>query len=235
MDVEPEHLYPLVKGADLRKPPPARSRRAVIVTQERIGQETSSLQSRAPRLWAYLRGTRALRGPEIVDLPGQPRFALFGIGPYSFAPYKVAVSGLHRPAWFQALGPVEGRPVMVDDTSYLLPCQTAAEAAVLMALCNDPVTLELIRRDELPRRQAPGDERTVATDRPVGDSDAGGSAGARRVHAGAVLVEHLGITSDEIAEIPAEIERLRGNFKTMSRDERDPRGRDHGFRTDQLP
>ena len=33
---------------------------------------------------------------------------------------------------------------MLDDTCYFLPCQTAVEAAVLAALCNDPITLGLI-------------------------------------------------------------------------------------------
>ena len=33
---------------------------------------------------------------------------------------------------------------MLDDTCYFLPCPTALEAAVLTALCNDPITLGLI-------------------------------------------------------------------------------------------
>src|SRR5208283_2948314 len=61
-----------------------------------------------------------------------------------FAPFKVAVSGLYRTPVFQAVGPVDGRPVMLDDTCYLLPCASAIEAAVLCALCHDPTTLEII-------------------------------------------------------------------------------------------
>ena len=34
---------------------------------------------------------------------------------------------------------------MLDDTCYFLPCSTAAEAAVLAALCNDPITLAFLR------------------------------------------------------------------------------------------
>jgi hypothetical protein len=70
---------------------------------------------------------------------------LFGVGPYSFAPFKVAISGLHKTPAFRAIGPREGRPVMLDDTSYLLACSSAEEAAALTALCNDPIALELIR------------------------------------------------------------------------------------------
>ena len=74
---------------------------------------------------------------------GQPAFALFGIGPYSFAPYKVAISGLHKVPKFRRR-PAAGRPVMLDDTCYFLPCPSAVEAAFLLALCNDPITLGLI-------------------------------------------------------------------------------------------
>ena len=44
---------------------------------------------------------------------------------------------------------------MLDDTCYLLPCQTAVEAAVLAALCNDPVALELIRALSFPDAKRP--------------------------------------------------------------------------------
>jgi hypothetical protein len=143
VDVEPEFVYPLLKGTDLRKAPADRPRRGVIVTQNRIGAATDSLEQRAPRLWSYLQshaGRFANRKSSIYQ--GQPRFALFGIGPYSFAPFKVAVSGLHDAPRFQAVGPVAGRPVFFDDTCYLAPCKSAAHAALLTALCNHPIAIE---------------------------------------------------------------------------------------------
>jgi hypothetical protein len=143
VDVEPEFVYPLLKGTDLRKPPADRPRRGVVVTQSRIGEETDSLKHRAPRLWSYLQthaGRFANRKSSIYQ--GQPRFALFGVGPYSFAPFKVAVSGLHAAPRFQAVGPLEGRPVLFDDTCYMIPCSSAARAALLTALCNHPIALE---------------------------------------------------------------------------------------------
>jgi hypothetical protein len=143
VDVEPEFVYPLLKGTDLRKPPADRPRRGVIVTQSIIGQETDSLAQRAPRLWSYLQshaGRFTNRKSSIYQ--GQPRFALFGIGAYSFAPFKVAISGLHHPPRFQAVGPVQGQPVLFDDTCYLVPCRSATQAALLTALCNHPIALE---------------------------------------------------------------------------------------------
>lgn len=80
---------------------------------------------------------------------------MFGIGPYSFAPFKVAISGLHKVPVFRALGPVQGRPVMLDDTCYFLACSSAEEAAAWAAICNDPITLDLIRSSCFPDAKRP--------------------------------------------------------------------------------
>jgi hypothetical protein len=146
VDLEPAFVYPLKKGRDLATGPGESPQRAVLLTQERIGDDTSGLADLAPRFWSYLQShaeTFANRGSSIYR--GQPAFALFGVGPYSFAPFKVAICGLHKDPSFKALGPSDGRPVMLDDTCYFLPRSTAEETAVLTALCNDPITLGLIR------------------------------------------------------------------------------------------
>ncbi|MGO9599021.1 MAG: class I SAM-dependent methyltransferase [Isosphaeraceae bacterium] len=139
VEVEPEFVYPLLKGADLRVVPAQRARRAVIITQTRLGQDTAGLERRAPRLWSYLqRHAARLDCRKSSIYRNAPAFALFGVGPYSFAPFKVAVSGLHRPALFRAVGAVAGRPIMLDDTCYLLPCARAVEVAVMTALWLEP-------------------------------------------------------------------------------------------------
>jgi hypothetical protein len=143
--VEPDFVYPLIKGTDLACPRGANGARAVLVTQTRLGDNTAQLAERAPRLWRYLQSNRATFAKRKSSIyRGQSAFALFGIGPYSFSSYKVAISGLHKDPKFRALGPIQGRPVMLDDTCYFLPCSNALEAAVVTALCNDPITLGLI-------------------------------------------------------------------------------------------
>ena len=47
VDVEPQFVYPLLKGTDLRKPAADRPRRVLIVTQQRIGQPTLVLEQSA--------------------------------------------------------------------------------------------------------------------------------------------------------------------------------------------
>ena len=162
--VEAQFVYPLLKGADLRKPAGDRPRRGLIVTQLRIGQATNLLEQSAPDLWKYLQSHASrFAGRKSSIYRGQPPFAMFGVGTYSFAPFKVAISGLYRTPIFQAVGPVDGRPVMLDDTCYLLPCVSALEAAVLCALCRDPTTHVLVRALEFCRRQATRDQRAVTT------------------------------------------------------------------------
>ena len=45
---------------------------------------------------------------------------MFGIGAYSFAPWKVAISGMYKRSTFTVVGPHEGRAVVFDDTCYFL-------------------------------------------------------------------------------------------------------------------
>jgi hypothetical protein len=156
VEVETGFVYPLLKGADLRRPADERPARAVLVTQERIGHDTKRLASSAPRLWAYLsaRADRFDRRRSSI-YRGRSPFAIFGVGPYSFAPYKVAVAGLSKAPAFRAVGPRGGRPVMFDDTCYFLPCSSAPEAVALSALCNDPFALGFLASASFPDAKRP--------------------------------------------------------------------------------
>jgi hypothetical protein len=133
VELERSHVYPLLKGSDVangRLVP----RRHVIVTQRGLGEDTRTLRTRAPLLWKYLHDHRdLLDGRKSSIYAKQPAFSIFGIGDYSFAPYKVAICGLYKRLRFSVIRPHEGQPVMVDDTAYFLPfdSEKAAEAAAL--------------------------------------------------------------------------------------------------------
>ncbi|MBI4567213.1 MAG: SAM-dependent DNA methyltransferase [Planctomycetes bacterium] len=139
LTIEPEYVYPLLKSSDLANGR-LRPHRAMLVTQRRLGEDTSRLQAAAPLTWKYLtdhRGRLAARGSSIYR--GQPEFAVFGVGDYSFAPWKVAVSGLHKRLAFQVVGPEAGRPVVFDDTCYFLPFSTREDAEnAVQALRSEP-------------------------------------------------------------------------------------------------
>jgi SAM-dependent methyltransferase len=145
VDLEPEHVLPLLKGTDVargRLDP----RRAVVVPQRALGDDTASLASTAPRTHAYLdrhRDRLASRRSKVYR--GRPPFAIFGVGPYAFAPWKVAVSGLHRAPSFALVGPHEGRPVLFDDTCYFLPFEDEAAARRAHAALVSPLAADFFR------------------------------------------------------------------------------------------
>ncbi len=144
--VEPASVYPLLKSSDLGGKEKERPRRAVIVTQKRVGEKTQHLEDDAPDLWRYLSAHSNVFDQRKSSIyTNQPPFSMFGIGDYSFALYKVAISGLYKSLKFVAIGPVNDRPVIFDDTCYFIACESAQQAAFLTSLLNDPVCLDFIR------------------------------------------------------------------------------------------
>lgn len=145
VEIEREFVYPLAKSSDLAKGKRETERR-VIVTQMHLGDDTSRIRDRAPLTWQYLtRHAAAFSARKSRIYRGQPEFALFGVGDYSFAPHKVAVSGLHATPRFIALGPIEGRPVMLDDTCYFVTRSNADTAATLESGLNGERAREFFR------------------------------------------------------------------------------------------
>lgn len=136
VNIEPDYLFPLLKCSDLanRRLEPERY---VLVTQRRVGEDTLAIAKNAPRTWRYLDSHRKLfeaRKSSIYN--SRVPFALFGIGDYAFAPWKVAVSGLHRTPRFALVSPVDDKPVLFDDTCYFLPFEDEREAQVVEAILN---------------------------------------------------------------------------------------------------
>lgn len=64
------------------------------------------------------------------------------MGPYSFAPWKVAIASLYKELRFSKIGPLEGRPVLLDDTCYFLPCKSEAECDVLHGMVSSSAAIE---------------------------------------------------------------------------------------------
>lgn len=138
VDVEPAMLYPLLKGTDVARARLA-PQRFLLLPAQGLGDDPAALAETAPRAWAYL----CRHGPRLDArrsriYQGRPRFSVFGVGDYTFAPWKVAVSGLHAEPAFRVVGPWEGRPVVFDDTVYFLACEGEAAARQLAAWLGSP-------------------------------------------------------------------------------------------------
>ncbi len=129
VDVERGFVFPLRKSSDVAKGRDD-GERWVVLPQRRVGEQTAELEQRAPRLWAYLQrhGERLDRRKSSI-YRARPRFSIFGVGEYTFAGWKVAISGLYKTLEFRVIGPDgEGRPVVFDDTVYFLPCADQVHA-----------------------------------------------------------------------------------------------------------
>ena len=166
VEVEDIYLYPMLKSSDVangRK----RSDRLMVVPQREIGEDTLHIREDAPRTWAYLSANGGrLDGRGSVIYRRKPRFSIFGVGTYTFAPWKVAISGFYKAMRFVKVGPVSEKPVVFDDTVYFLPCWSEEEANFVYTLVQSmpysrllaamifveekrPITAELLRRISL--------------------------------------------------------------------------------------
>lgn len=145
VEVESEFLFPLIKCTQLNRGETSQVDRWIILPQRDLKFDTLRLRDEAPKLWAYLtRHQRILDARRSRIYRGRPPFAIFGVGDYTFTDYKIAISGLHKEPAFRWVGPIAGKPVILDDTSYLLPCVDAPQAAALLALLTGPgITLLL--------------------------------------------------------------------------------------------
>lgn len=137
VSLETEYLYPMLKSAEIADPAYATPRRWMLVTQKSMKEDPGSIRFRAPKTWEYL-----TEHAQFLDRRGstvyrnRPRFSIFGVGDYSFAPWKVAISGLYKKLDFRVLGSYRNKPMVLDDTCYFLACRTREEAEFLAGLLN---------------------------------------------------------------------------------------------------
>ena len=110
-----------------------------------MGDETRIIRDQAPRTWAYLTNhADKLDRRKSSIYKNKPRFSIFGIGDYSFAQWKVAISGLYKKIQFSIIPPLDGKPAMVDDTCYFLPCTNRDEAILFADLLNSKAAHEFL-------------------------------------------------------------------------------------------
>ena len=134
--LESTYLYPMLKSSELMKPRPIPSY-YMLVTQRQMGESTSHIECIAPRTWQYLQShAHRLDKRASAVYRNRPRFSIFGVGSYSFAPWKVAISGLYKRLYFRCIGPENGKSVVLDDTCYFLPFQNENDAMILVDLLN---------------------------------------------------------------------------------------------------
>jgi hypothetical protein len=146
VDIEDTFLYPMFKSSSVARGAVLSGSRFMLVPQRQIGDDTSSIERMAPKTWAYLQRHRErLNGRRSVIYADRPPFSVFGVGEYSFASWKVAISGFYKKLSFRVIPSFEGRPSMLDDTVYFLPCKSQQEAEMLAEILNSEAAQNFFR------------------------------------------------------------------------------------------
>jgi len=146
VELEDEFLYPMLKSSDVANGRAYTLNKRMLVTQRVIGESTSQIKHTAPKTWKYLNDHANLLDRRASSIyRNRPRFSIFGIGDYSFAPWKVAISAFYKSLEFRVVGPIEEKPVVFDDTCYFVSCDSEAEASCLAKLLNSEIAKDFFR------------------------------------------------------------------------------------------
>jgi hypothetical protein len=143
-ELEEDLVYGILKSSDLKSNRIDTPRKYTIITQQRIGQETSHILERLPKTKAYLDRHKDYflkRKSSIYN--GKPMFSIFGIGEYSFKPYKIAISGLYKQSRFTLVEPND-KTLMLDDTCYFIGFDDFDDARITQFLLNKSETQSFI-------------------------------------------------------------------------------------------
>ncbi len=144
--LEEDLVYGLLKSSDLKNTVINQTRKFTIVTQKKVGQETKYIKHEFPKTFQYLidhQDSFNARKSSIYN--NKPAFSIFGVGDYSFKPYKVAISGLYKTFHFTLILPQNEKPVMLDDTCYLLGFDKIEFAVYSLILLNSDITVKFLQ------------------------------------------------------------------------------------------
>ena len=144
--LEDDLVYGILKSSDLKNTVINQTRKFTIVTQKKVGQETKYIKTEYPKTYQYLTQHQAnfdARKSSIYN--NKPLFSIFGIGDYSFKPFKVAISGLYKTFHFTLILPQNNKPVMLDDTCYLIGFDKIEFAVYSLILLNSDATVQFLQ------------------------------------------------------------------------------------------
>lgn len=146
ISLEDDLVYGILKSSDLKKPVVNEPRKYTIVPQRKVGQDTSYIKYDYPKTHKYLSEHQEIfnsRKSSIYN--NKPPFSIFGVGDYSFKPYKVAISGLYKTFHFTLVLPQDQKPLMLDDTCYMIGFNELEFAAYTLILLNSEITMRFLQ------------------------------------------------------------------------------------------
>lgn len=146
INLENNLTYGLLKSSDLKEDKTNTFRKLTIITQKKIGQETKYIKDKYPLTYNYLTSHKEYFEKRKSSIyKDKPRFSIFGIGDYSFAPYKVAISGLYKSTHFTLVCPSNSKPIMLDDTCYFIGFENLKMAEIAHYLVNSELVQKFLK------------------------------------------------------------------------------------------
>lgn len=129
VDVEAERVFPLIKGSGVANNKIDEISKWVIVPKDSLKSAESEVKFKYPKLWKYLveHEEYFTKRKSKIYQNGE-RFPLYGLGTYSFEPWKVATASMYKRLNFCLVGPKSNKPVFFDDTVYFSAFSSYSEA-----------------------------------------------------------------------------------------------------------
>ena len=151
--VEPDLLYPLLRGRDVSRWSATTSAR-ILVTHEpgrRLKAITEEdMQVRFPCTFAYLKHfdkmLRCRAAFKRYFRPDRdPFYSIFNIGDYTFAPWKVVWPEVANSLEVAVAGPAHKKSTVPDHTLIMIECESADEAHFLCATLNSSPSRHVVQ------------------------------------------------------------------------------------------
>ena len=144
--IEEDCVYPYVKSSDIKGETPHQATHYIILTQHYINEDTECLKQVLPLTYSYLSSHRDYFDKRKSSIyKNRSPFCMFGIGSYTFKPYKIVVSGLYKSPKFTLLKPIDGKVVIADDTCYQLGFDTQEEAEFVLKILKSTYVSEFMK------------------------------------------------------------------------------------------
>jgi len=142
--LENNYIYPLFKSSDIANKI-VEPRKWVIVTQKKVGENTDLIAKSAPLTWEYLmKYKKCFENRKSKIYKNKPMFSIFGVGEYSFKPWKIAISSLYKKLDFVLVSPFKQKTIMFDDTVNFLSFNSLEEATFIYNLLKSKPVLEFL-------------------------------------------------------------------------------------------
>jgi len=145
VNISDNYLYPMYKSSDIAQPVLNPPRKKMLVTQQKIGEDTKVIKDISPDTWNYLTiNSDKLDSRKSSIYKNAPRFAIFGVGDYTFRPWKIVISSLYKNIKFYKIGCFDNKPIILDDTCYMLGFDSEAEADLILTVLTSEIASKFI-------------------------------------------------------------------------------------------